>query len=174
MKKSIALLILVIFTFGSFYWFKRNNKTSKVVEDEYHIHAGFVVFNSDNKEDFSLVKYMHLKPCTLDGEGKEILTSEEEQLEKAHLHDRIGDVVHVHRKGSKWRDLFINLNYPTEQPIKGYIDGKNIDNILDQEISAYESTLFIVGNNKVDPSEILNQAVTQDYIKQIESNGESC
>ena len=36
---------------------------------------------------------------------------EDKQLEKAHLHDLIGTVAHIHRENATWRDLFKNIGY---------------------------------------------------------------
>ena len=54
---------------------------------------------------------MHIEPCRDEEHEKEKKDAKEIQLEKAHLHDMIGDVVHVHYKGTRWKDLFANLNY---------------------------------------------------------------
>src|ERR1700730_17097255 len=69
-----------------------------------HFHAGFQVYVDDKLQDFSDFKYMHEAPCTVNGKP---LTNNhvDEQIEKAHLHDQIGDVVHVHRLGATWSDL---------------------------------------------------------------------
>src|SRR5690242_18124426 len=74
-------------------------------EPKVHFHAGFVVFKDDKKLSFSDYKYMNVKPCMVDDKDEE----EDPQLEKAHLHDNVGDVVHSEQNGAKWKDLFTNI-----------------------------------------------------------------
>ena len=138
-----------------------------------HFHAGFQVYADDKLQDFSNFKYMHQKPCTIDGKPMEG-EKEDEQMEKAHLHDQIGDVVHVHRAGAKWKDLFINIKYPmNENNITGYINGVKTENILDQKIEPYQSVVFFVGKH-TDDKKYLEKAVKVDYIKKIEKKSEQC
>lgn len=130
-----------------------------------HIHAGFIVYADSLKEDFTQIKYMKLEKC-----GKE--EDEDEQLEKAHLHDNVGDVVHVHRRGAKWGDLFKNIKYNfPEGELVGYINGKRINGILNYPIKAYDSSLFVVGkDNGVNKSEV----ITIERIKEVEGMVENC
>jgi hypothetical protein len=137
-----------------------------------HIHAGFQVYKDESLQDFSDFKYMHEMPCTVDGkpiEGAHI----DEQLEKAHLHDENGDVVHVHRKGALWRDLFTNIKYPISEDAVAYSNGKKVENILDKEIAAFESVVFFEGKHTKD-QELLKKAVTKERITEIENSSEYC
>ena len=60
-------------------------------------------------QDFSESKYMSLIVCEKEAdEAKK--TRGQIQIEKAHLHDNIGDVVHVEQKDAKWKDLFENIH----------------------------------------------------------------
>src|SRR4051812_30234652 len=73
---------------------------------ELHYHAGFQVYENGKQKSFADIAYMHDKPCT----GKKAEEEkEDEQIEKAHLHDLVGDVVHVHRENATWGDLFKNI-----------------------------------------------------------------
>jgi hypothetical protein len=137
-----------------------------------HIHAGFQVYNNENKVDFSNFQYMHEMPCTVN--GKPIEGRRDEQLEKAHLHDQVGDVVHVHRKNAKWEDFFKNIKYPiNDNEATVYIDGKQVENFLDREIVPYESVVIFIG--KKENSEILlKRAVSKERIKQIADKSENC
>ena len=58
-----------------------------------HYHAGFVVFVNDKKIDFSKPKYMSISPCILHGNEADDESPSSIQLDKAHLHDFVGDVV---------------------------------------------------------------------------------
>lgn len=141
--------------------------------EEVHYHAGFQVYNNDKLKDFSLLEYMHIEPCTEEEEHEEeTLSAAEEQIEKAHLHDFVPDVVHVHRQGSVWQDLFTNLNYPVD-PAQAYVNGQKVTDILSQPIEAYDSVVIFEGQNS-DIEAKLETAVTHDHIEATEAEGESC
>ncbi|HKB88069.1 MAG TPA: hypothetical protein VKC53_00300 [Patescibacteria group bacterium] len=180
MKKKIIyiVLIIIIATIGIFAYFK-SKKT--VVSEEIHYHAGFVVFDNGKKVDFSDLKYMNVEPCTVPGK-KEEETPEHNQLEKAHLHDGVGDVVHVHRLDSKWGDLFTNIKYPIDySKVTAFINNQEVADIQNITIKPYDSLVIFIGTvdkrslASQDPGKnLLLQAVTVDHIKNTESMSESC
>jgi hypothetical protein len=137
-----------------------------------HIHAGFHVYKDDKLQDFSDFKYMHEMPCTVDGKPIEG-AHPDEQLEKAHLHDQNGDVVHVHRKGATWGDLFKNIKYPISKNAVVYNNGQRIENFLDREIVHYESVVIFEGKHMND-KKYLKDAVTKDRIVEVENGSETC
>jgi len=135
-----------------------------------HYHAGFVVFENNEKLDFSDFKYMHYMPCVDDQREKE--SPKDNQIEKAHLHDNIGDVVHVHREGAKWRDLFINLNFPIDYAkSKGYIEGEEVGDFENKKIEPYESIVIFIGQNDMTN---LNEAPAKDHIIKVEEKSDGC
>lgn len=137
-----------------------------------HIHAGYQVYKDEKLQNFSDFKYMHEMPCTVNGkpiEGAKV----DEQQEKAHLHDQNGDVVHVHRKGATWRDLFMNIKYPINESAVAYINGQKIENFLDREIIPYESVVIFEGKHTKD-QELLKKAVTKKRIIEVENSSEYC
>ncbi len=148
-------------------------ETNKSQEEaKVHYHAGFVVFDNGKKVDFSDLKYMLIKPCALDGKEEEDDSPEHIQLEKAHLHDNIGDVVHVEGGNAKWSDLFSNIKYPIDySKTTVYKNGQKIENIKDSGIGENESVVIFLG--KVDET-LLNQAVTSDHIKEVADKSETC
>src|SRR3989344_6791336 len=117
----VPFLFLIIFA-GFFILQKQNQK-----EKEIHYHAGFQVYFDGKLQDFSGAKYMTVNPC-----GEEENGQENEQLEKAHHHDGVGDVVHVETEGAKWLDLFKNIRFNSDSsnPVEGYVNGKRVGNIL--------------------------------------------
>ncbi len=143
-----------------------------VEHDEVHHHAAFSIYVDGAKVDFSDLKYTHVEPCTNE-EEHEPLSAEEEQLERAHLHDLVGDVVHVHRPGVVWGDLFENLSYEFGAPPVGYVDGTQIDDILNRPIEPDQRVLFVIGA-LADPAAAQAALPTVDYIRQAEAAGESC
>jgi hypothetical protein len=164
-------IFLILAVFAGFKVYKAYSQKVSQKEPEIHLHAGFAVFENGKKVDFSDIKYMNVEPCTLHkSESKE--TPEHNQLEKAHLHDGVGDVVHVHREGAKWSDLFTNIGYPIDySKVTAYVNGEKVDDIKDFPIKAYDSVVFFVGSTEELP---LVQGITLDHIKEVESKSESC
>lgn len=135
-----------------------------------HNHAGFRVYIDNQLQDYSDYKYMNFVPCSEHDTKK---SKEEEQIEKAHLHDNVGDVVHVHREGSIWGDLFTNMQVmlPKDKELIGYINGTKIENIMNQPIDPYSTAIFIIGKNDGDHG---NEIVGIDHIKEVEAKSELC
>ncbi len=167
---SIPLVIIASATLaiGGLTLFKKSTTPKKV-----HYHAGFQVYVDDKLQDFSAAKYMNESPCTLDKEKAE--HDEDIQLEKAHLHDNVGNVVHVERVGAKWNDLFKNIGYkiPNGKPITIFVNGEETGKTLEHHIQSYDSVLIMVGKQK-NRKDLLKKAVTIEEIKKAEKTGESC
>lgn len=156
----ISLLVLVVI--GGIVYYNTFHK-------HVHYHAGFRVYLDGKLQDFSDFKYMRISPCA-QGESHGPV---DEQVEKAHLHDGNGDVVHVHRAGPVWSDLFINLKYPipASKPVMGYIHGKKVENILNSPIRAYDSVVIVIG--KAPPSRMMKE-VARERIEAVEKQSEYC
>ena len=149
---------------------------------EIHFHAGFQVYVDGVKQDYSDFQYMHLKPCDEDEEHAptdpaQLTEAEraEEQQERAHLHEGIGDVVHVHRENVVWGDLFQNLGVtlPAGKTVVGYIGDQRVTDIMKQPISANESIVIVVGDQSKVAS-MLKDRVTVAHIQEVEKLSESC
>ena len=157
---QIASAVVIVTAVTAFFLLKPK-------PEDIHIHAGFVVIENNTKVDFSGFKYMKLEPCGDEGH------QEDEQLEKAHLHDSVGDVVHVHRSNPKWSDLFTNIEYPLEySKVKVYFNGQQVENFQDKIIQPFDSIVILVGENDVEKA--LAQAVTRDHIEEVEKKSENC
>ena len=158
----VTFLFLIIFA-GFFILQKQNQK-----EKEIHYHAGFQVYFDGKLQDFSGAKYMTVNPC-----GEEENGQENEQLEKAHLHDGVGDVVHVEAEGAKWKDLFVNIRFKIDpdRQTTGYVNGKKAKNIMDYPIKSYDSMVIFFG--KVD-EKLLKNAVTKKRIIEVEKENRNC
>lgn len=158
-----GLLVLLTFT-GLFLLQKKKQEVNKV-----HYHAGFQVYVDNKLQDFSGIKYMSIKPC-----GEEEKEHEEnEQLEKAHLHDKVGDVVHVEAVGAKWKDLFINISYElnSSKQMTGYVNGRKTEDILEYPIKSYDSIIIFNGNAD---EKLIKNAVTKQKIRDAEKKSETC
>lgn len=151
---------------GSFFTY---NKFLKPEPKKVHFHAGVVVFKNNKQVDFSDEKYMKTEPCTV---GHEEETYEDIQLEKAHLHDNVGDVVHSERSGATWGDFFKNIKYEIDySKVKAYSGGKELKDFQNQAIVPYDSVVVFIGENN---KELLKKAVTKEYIKQKEKKSDGC
>lgn len=153
MKTYAKLSILVVLAIGAAY---ANWLYKPKVSEDIHYHAGFIVYVDGVRQDYSDYKYMNFTPCTEHAVKK---SREEEQIEKAHLHDGVGDVVHVHRNGAKWGDLLknINVNLPSET------------DILKQTIEPNSSVVIIIGLPVSTP-----EKVPIEHIKEVEAKSELC
>ncbi len=171
-RKGWAIIFICIFIILSILGMVINTKL--FAPKKIHYHAGFVVFENDKRQDFSDVKYMHIKPCTVKGkDNTESESDEDNQIEKAHLHDYVGDVVHVHREDVIWKDLFTNLKYNIDYAkATAYINGKEVKNFQDQEIQPYDSLIVFIGKNNI--KEHLSEGVNKSHIQSVEKKSEEC
>lgn len=137
--------------------------------EEVHLHAGFQVYIDDKQIDFSNNKYMYFLPCGVDSAHQKNLN------DKVHLHDKVGDVAHVHAAGMKWKDLFEAIKYdlPYTEDTKYIKDGVEVENLLEQEIQNNESVIFVFdGEKKVE--EYVKDQVSVEHIEEIAHSKENC
>ncbi len=163
-KVFLSILITSIVIAASFFLYKTYVYTTPV-----HYHAGFQIYMNGKLQDYSSTEFMHLKPC---GTHEDTGDKEDEQLEKAHLHDNVGDVIHVHRNGVVWNDVFTNLKLqiPTAT-VSAYMNGKKIVDIKKYPVKPYDSLVLMIGK---EDKTYLKKAVTVTHIKQHEKKSESC
>ncbi|MBI4226007.1 hypothetical protein HY612_02735 [Candidatus Roizmanbacteria bacterium] len=161
---GLGLLSLII----GFLLFQKLNHEPK----ERHVHAGFQVYVDGKLQDFSEAKYMSLLLCEEENTHPK-KTKERIQIEKAHLHHNVGDVVHSEREGAVWGDLFKNIKveFDRSKRVEGYVNGKKITNIFDYPIKAYDSVVIFSG--KIE-EKLLKKAVTKKRIKEVEREGAEC
>ena len=152
--KLSTTFILTFFTFvvSLFAYMSYTPKEAEHI----HYHAGFIVHIDGVKQDYSDFKYMNVKPCT---EEKSESTKEDKQIEKAHLHDGVGDVVHVENEDGVWGDLFKNIGVtlPSEPTI------------LKQAIEPNSSIVIMIGQQVDNP-----EKVSLEHIKEVEAKSELC
>jgi len=161
----IIAIILFVLLYSAFLYVGKLLTPKKV-----HYHAGFVVFENDKKKDFSDFKYMRIKPCLLDQNQKD--SKEDIQAEKAHLHDSVGDVVHIEGENALWRDLFQNIRYKLDySKAFTFINGSKVKNFENQKIQPYDSIVILIGSNK---SNHLQDAVPKNYIEEKAAKSVDC
>lgn len=142
-----------------------------IIQKKIHYHAGFVVIANNKKVNFSDWKYMNIKPCDL-GEGMQ-KPQEDEQLEKAHLHDQVGDVIHIEREGALWKDLFINIHYPIDQTeVTAFIDGEKVMNYEQIAIKKNDRLVLFIGTNDIGKG--LKQTPSKSYIELMGEQSKTC
>lgn len=168
MKKYFRLIIVCLFLGLAVLanWAYSNSQHDESV----HYHAGFRVYIDDQLQDYSDYQYMNYVPCSEHDHDK---SDAEEQMEKAHLHDNVGDVVHVHREGATWGDLFRNIGVelPQDKTIKAYINGIENEDIMKAPITAYTTVIFVVGDSDQSRG---NEVVSEEHIKEVEAKSELC
>jgi len=166
-KIILASLFLIAITLGfvSFLLVKKLTAPQKT-----HYHAGFIVFQNNKKLNFSDNKFMFIKPCVLNEDNDD--SDKDVQFEKAHLHDNVGDLVHVEATGAIWKDLFTNMRFPIDYAkTTGYINSKKIVNYQKQPIRPYESLVVFIGEN--DPK-FQSLGVTKDYMIKMAKKSTTC
>ena len=139
-------------------------------QEQVHYHAIFEVYVNDELQDYSDFRYMEFEPCGEDHIGQ---TPDEVQLEKAHLHDFVDDVVHVHISGATWGDLFKNIRVELQQPLTAYEDGKVVENILEKPIKQDSRVLLITGSG-AGAEDKLSKMPEIEYLREVESQSELC
>lgn len=163
-KYILVIFVLIVGVLSLFLY--KNLTTARKV----HYHAGFVVFKEDKKIDFSDFKYMRIKPCNEDTNHKDLKV--DIQAEKAHLHDLVGDVVHVEEENAYWRDLFSNINYKLDySKTVAFVNDKRVNHFENQKIQPDESLIILIGNNK---SNHLQDAVKKEYIERQAKKSADC
>lgn len=166
----IGVVLILIAGIG-YYTFTKMREPAHV-----HYHAGIQVYVDDKLQNFSSIKYMTISPCTDKNSKKEEEATEKEiQNDKGHLHDNVGDVVHVHVAGGRWKDFFANIQYPFPpgKSVFAFVNGKSVEDILNTPIRAYDSVVIFIGTRD-NMKEDLKKAVTVDHIKEIEKKSELC
>ncbi len=166
--RIVAIIIVAIIALAGVKFYKQYTTPQKT-----HYHAGFVLFINDKKIDFSNAKYMSVSPCILHGNDEDEATPSQIQHDKAHLHDYVGDVVHIERTGAKWSDLFQNINYPIDySKATAYVNGQQLPDFQNQPILSDESIVIFLGKNDIQKD--LKQAVTKQHIEQEAKKSEDC
>ncbi len=173
-QKSHKLFYLVVLIFLlSLSWFSWVVWYKVIPHEKTHYHAGFIVVKDNQTVDFSKPEFMSFSPCVVAG-AKEEETQEQLQIEKAHLHDGAGDVVHVEEDDAKWGDLFTNLNYQINySETTAYINGKKVTDFKEQPIKHYQSAVVFIGAGQ-DNQKFLKQAVTKKHIDEAAANSKDC
>lgn len=156
----LSLPLIVIVAVAGYFYFHR------AATDNVHYHAGFVVYVDGKKQDYSGTQFMSLEACSTGSQADVHRTGE------AHLHDNVGDVVHVHHTAVPWETLFktMGVKFPSES-VTGYVNGKQVPDIMYRLIEPDDSAIIVVGK-KIDIKQ--SDYVTVSHIRSVASKSESC
>lgn len=167
MKLHRVLIVIVgcVLIMGAYLAFK----ISQIPPLAVHYHANFLVVKDGNLQDYSDAKYMDLEPCSLD-EKKNFFEPEE----RAHLHDNIGPVVHVHAPGVKWHELFaiLGIDGSTATYI---VNGQPVRRLDQQDIHSEDRVLIVLGKAPADLQSYVDQIPTDAHDYNVGTKGvETC
>lgn len=152
---------------GVSVWYFGNNSHTDMV----HYHAGFQAYDGGDVLDFSGPEFMYLGECGTMGHS---FTSVQDRV---HLHERIGDVAHIHDTGVTWRDLLVSLRQEeyldaidtilVEEEVRGR-------EVLDRVIEPYERVIFVANQSEIDPELLWEGMISVDYIREVEEKSLNC
>lgn len=149
--------------------------TTPTLSEEVHYHAAFRIYEGSEPLDFTAFEYMSVKPCGPDEEDNN--EHETEAIEDfVHLHDLVGDVIHIHGPGATWADVFEYVKMTDTLEVTGYNFDTLIENALNSPVEPYQSMTFFIGKEPTETvkQEILNSTPEKEYIQEIEKKSEAC
>lgn len=139
-------------------------KTLQVPATAPHHHANFAVFINGQQVDFSSPRLMSIQPCTDD----QHISSD--PLDNVHLHDQVGNVVHVHAERITWNHLFESIKFDIDKSMQSTASGvlitsvyrngeKSEHEILGEPIQKQDRLLLHIatqsGSQKIDQDPVL-------------------
>lgn len=155
---------------GPSWWERLKSFFKNLFSRKTHYHANFNIMLNGTVLDLSNEKYMSDKPeCDMPDDTP--------LAEKVHLHDNIGDVVHLHDDGIYWRLFLETLGFTFANETSGNFEGQNFTfnpetafysngdldaDLLDREIDADERVFIIFGN--------LPQQGVDEFLQNIRNN----
>ncbi len=162
-----ALVSLSVFGiwvgYTEYGWFAESQHTGH----EVHYHAGFQIYQDGELIDFSDPAYMYLGSCGDMGSGDSI-------QDQVHLHNEIGDVVHVHAPQITWADMFESLGLADQvsEVTAMSLDGEVKPVEMDAIIAPYQSAVFVIGSGEI--TRLDDDRVTEEHIRKVEDETLSC
>lgn len=154
---------------------KEEEILDQLSDDHVHLHAGVRVFVDGVEQNYDGDEWMHVTPCTIDDYKALELT---DPYDKIHWHDNIGTVVHVHAKGTVWREMFESaklFDLVERDDVVTYRSGEVADDVMEGEVEQFETVIFVFGNapEGIDFTNI-DEYVSKEQILIAENSSESC
>ncbi len=101
-NKRIAAAVLIGFAGGVFWLVALRFITYQPAETHYH--ANFALYINGRRDEFrNFTFYEEVQSCGTNDAGN--------PKHRAHMHDQVNHVVHVHEPGVMWGHFFANLGY---------------------------------------------------------------
>jgi hypothetical protein len=161
---KITYLIYIIIPIGLFILALTFFKSTP--HEAVHIHAGFKIFLNNQLQDYSDDKYMNYSMCGEDGSYDDGY--------RTHLHNGIGDVLHVHIGGTTWRHFLEELGFDFKSnPTVAVLNGENVGDYLDRQIQDLDSIVIVAGDY-TDFDQMTMNAVAKDWIVEVSHMPELC
>tara|TARA_Y100000590_G_scaffold426695_1_gene536079 strand:- start:4380 stop:5024 length:645 start_codon:yes stop_codon:yes gene_type:complete len=127
--------------------------------EQVHYHANFAVFINGERLDLSSTRYMHDVSCKVDP-GAML------PVDRAHMHENIHDVVHVHHEGTTWGHFFQNLDFAigdnflitdngdsffsdNDKQMKFVLDGIEVFSVFNRVIESEDRLLISFGSESI-------------------------
>jgi hypothetical protein len=127
-----------------------------------HFHSNFAMYLNGEEVNFAQDKYMEeVSACSL---SKEVLPKQ-----RAHMHNKVGNLVHVHDHGVTWGHFFLNIGWnlgkdyisddtgtmyknTDTSSVKYLLNGESVSNISNVLIKSEDSLLVSFGSETDDVS----------------------
>lgn len=151
--------------------------TPTTQQEEVHFHAAFRIYDGSVQRDFTAFDYMSVKPCGPSEEEENHAESEGSIEDFVHLHDLVGDIIHIHGPGITWGDVFKYVDVSeTPEIVSGYNNSEFIEDVLNTPVEAYQSMTFFIGPEPdiATKQKIFETAPSKEYIEDIEKKSEAC
>ncbi len=138
---------------------------AQIPESPVHYHANFAIFTNGTLTDFAKPDFMHLKPC------RDTPDAHASKLESIHLHDMVGNVVHVHTEDVRWSDFFMTVRTDILEDGKKlstdpqfYLNGKKVNqSVLSKKIEKNDR-LLVTYTKDVLPDDVNGNTTLQDQM----------
>ena len=126
-----------------------------------HYHANFAVFLDGERLDLGAMHYMQdVAACKA---NPDLILA----VERAHMHEGIHDVVHVHHEGATWGHFFANIGFALgddflitdrgeryfaegDRTLKFVLDGLDVPSVFNSVIESEERLLISFGRESVE------------------------
>lgn len=181
-EKNKALSDMIFYTFilvfvlgvGAFAFLLNDTDVKMAVEPEdTHYHAGFQIYVNDELQDFSGSEFMHYSPCSTEPEDDH---DSDDPKDRIHLHNNVGNVVHVHADDVTWEEIFESLDIEEYLELMQIHYSKDTEwsvNVLDNRPKPYESVIFTF-DGEYSRDQLIEDIVNMKVIEDAEYDVENC
>lgn len=129
-------------------------------DDHVHYHANFAIFINGKQEKFeSPLYYEEIQSCSSE--------NEDDPLHRAHMHENVNSVVHVHAHAVTWGHFFNNIGVgltknfletgqgmyvdgKNDQKLTFYLNGQEVDSVTNKLINSEDTLLIDYGKSDKD------------------------